>query len=134
MAGIGPAPKGAAQRRRRNKAAPVMVLTADGKVRGPELPDDFEWPDVTREWWETWRTSAQAARFTGTDWSFRIETAVLHADFWLGDLSVAGELRLREAKLGATPADRARLRIAVGEPDAPSALVVKLRRDRTRPH
>lgn len=58
---------------------------------------------------------------TETDWCFLLDTAVLHAEFWLGDRSVAGELRLRAAKFGATPEDRARLRIAVGEPDAQPA-------------
>jgi len=116
MAGIGPAPKDASQRRRRNKAAPVTVLTADGKVYGPDLPDDYDWPDATREWWQTWRTSAQAQTFAETDWSFLLDTAVLHADFWLGDRSrsLEAELRLRVAKFGATPADRARLRWQVG--------------------
>ena len=94
-------------------------------------PDSFDWPAATREWWRTWRTSAQASKFTETDWLFLLDTAVLHAEFWLGDPSVAGELRLRVAKFGATPEDRARLRLQVGEP---GAVVLKLRTDRTRPH
>ena len=44
-----------------------------------------------------------------------LDTALLHADFWLGDRSVEAGLRLRVAKFGATPEDRLRLRIAVGE-------------------
>jgi hypothetical protein len=134
VAGRGPAPgrnpnvKGADQRSRRNHAAPVAVLVADGKVYGPELPDDYDWPAATLEWWQTWRTSAQASKFIGTDWSFLIDTAVLHADFWLGNRSrsVAAELRLREAKFGATLEDRARLRWQVGEADVPPAPVARL--------
>jgi hypothetical protein len=129
MAGRGFAPKDASQRRRRNKAAPATVLTPDGKVYGPELPEDFDWPDATLKWWEAWRTAAQASRFTETDWSFLIDTAVLHAEFWLGNRnrSVAAELRLRAAKFGATPEDRARLRLQVGEAEvAPSAPVARL--------
>jgi hypothetical protein len=121
MAGHGPAPgsgaKDAAQRRRRNVNPPLTVVTADGNTYGPDLPDTYEWPAATLAWWETWRTSAQAQKFTDTDWSFLLDTAVLHADFWLGDRAIAGELRLRVAKFGATPEDRARLRITVGEPD-----------------
>jgi hypothetical protein len=98
---------------------PFTVVTADGKIHGPELPDSHEWPDATATWWETWRKSAQASKFTDTDWSFLLDTAVLHAEFWLGDRSVAAELRLRAAKFGATPEDRARLKIEVGDPDAP---------------
>ena len=39
------------------------------------------------------------------------ETALLHAQFWKGDVKLASELRLREAKYGFTPEDRARLRM-----------------------
>jgi hypothetical protein len=76
-----------------------------------------DWPDQTLDWWQTWRSCAQASTFTDTDWSFLLDTAVLHMAFWDGDHSVASELRLRAAKFGATPEDRARLKIAVGEPD-----------------
>ncbi len=130
MAGRGFAPgreKDASQRRRRNKAAPVTVLVADGKVYGPELPASHEWPEATVKWWQAWRTCPQASKFAETDWSFLIDTAVLHAEFWLGNYSVAAELRLRAAKLGATPEDRARLRISVGDPDGLPAPVAKLR-------
>lgn len=120
MAGHGPAPKPSETRRRRNAAAPLVVVASDGKMHGPELPEGFVWPDATRAWWFTWRRSAQAQTFTDTDWSFLLDTAVLHAEFWLGDRSVAGELRLRAAKFGATPEDRARLKIEVGDP-APAA-------------
>lgn len=127
MAGKGFAPKDPSQLRRRNRAAPVTVLVADGKVHGPELPDSFDWPDATLEWWQVWRTSAQASRFAETDWSFLLDTAVLHADFWLGDLTAAAELRLRLSKVGATPEDRARLRISVGDPDRLPAPPARLR-------
>jgi hypothetical protein len=97
----------------------MTVVASDGKVHGPDLPDSHEWPAATLAWWQTWRTSAQASTFTDTDWSFLLDTAVLHAEFWLGDRSVAAELRLRAAKFGATPEDRARLKIEIGEPQAP---------------
>lgn len=117
MAGHGPAPKSPDERRRRNAAPAMTVVAADGKQHGPELPDTHEWPDATKAWWETWRTCALASKFTDTDWSFLLDTAVLHGEFWLGDRSLAGELRLRAAKFGATPEDRARLKIEIGEPD-----------------
>lgn len=115
MAGRGPAPKDPSQRARRNREAPSLVVAEDGERRGPELPEDFEWPAATVKWWETWRASAQAQTFTDTDWSFLLDTAVMHAEFWLGNRALAGELRLRVAKFGATPEDRARLRLSVGE-------------------
>jgi hypothetical protein len=128
MAGKGFAPKDASQVRRRNKPAAVPVIVADGKVYGPDLPDSFEWPKATLDWWQTWRTCAQAPKFADTDWSFLIDTAVLHAEFWLGNRSLAPELRLRVAKFGATLEDRARLKFAVGEPDsAPDVPATRLR-------
>ncbi len=116
MAGRGPAPKDPSERRRRNITEPLTILKPDGQLHGPDLPDGIDWPDPTRDWWATWRKSAQASTFTDTDWSFLLDTAILHMEFWDGDRSVAAELRLRAAKFGATPEDRARLKIAVGEP------------------
>lgn len=118
MAGRGPAPKATRSRPRDQKRVDgaVTVVAADGELHGPELPEGFEWPEPTRGWWATWRKSAQAKTFTDTDWSFLIDTAVLHSEFWLGNVSAGAELRLRVAKFGATPEDRARLKISVGEP------------------
>ena len=127
MAGRGPAPgqgaKPADQRRRRNAptAEQFEVITADGELHGPELPDTHEWPEATLAWWETWRKSAMAPRFTDTDWSFLLDTAVLHAEFWMGDRKLAAELRLRVAKFGGTVEDRARLKVEIGDPDKPPA-------------
>jgi hypothetical protein len=118
MAGRGPAPKDPSEVRRRNVSPELVLVAADDQVRGPELPDGYEWPEETRAWWQHWRESPQSQVFIDTDWSFLLDTALLHADLWLGDLSVAGELRLRVAKFGATAEDRRRLRLAVGEPPA----------------
>ena len=120
MAGRGPAPKGTRSRERDNRPELVTVIAPDGEVHGPDLPDSVDWPDATRAWWQTWRTSAQAPLFTDTDWSFLLDTAVLHMEFWDGDRSVAPELRLRAAKFGATPEDRARLKLAIGQPSGPA--------------
>ena len=127
MAGRGPSPgqgaKPADQRRRRNapSTSQFEVVTADGKTHGPDLPDSHDWPEPTLAWWKTWQTCALAPKFTDTDWAFLLDTAVLHADFWLGNRAVAAELRLRAAKFGATPEDRARLKIEIGDPDKPPA-------------
>ena len=117
MAGRGPAPKDPAKRRRRNvDPVPTTVVASDDVVRGPELPASYDWPRQTREWWETWRSSPQATAFTDTDWGFLLDTALLHAELWAGNAAVASELRLRVAKFGATPEDRARLRMQIEEP------------------
>jgi hypothetical protein len=96
----------------------VEEVSADGKVRGPELPSGFDWPEQTRAWWQNWRTSAQSVRMTETDWDFMLDTAMLHAELWSGNGAVAPELRLRVAKFGATLEDRARLKMAIVAPDA----------------
>ncbi|MEO3976315.1 hypothetical protein [Streptomyces sp. CAU 1734] len=93
----------------------------------PELPDfrierdgelvDYIWPERTREWWAVWAESPQAEHFGTTDWQVLMETALVHARLWSGDLTVAAELRLRVAAFGATPADRARLRMVFAEAD-----------------
>ncbi len=117
MAGRGPAPTGKGEgTRRRNAPDQVVALERDDALRGPDLPPDIDWPDATKAWWHIWRTSAQAKTFTATDWSFLLDTAILHMEFWDGDRSVAPELRLRAAKFGATPEDRARLKISIGDP------------------
>src|SRR4051812_19791392 len=105
MAGRGPAPKETRSRPRdqRRAEAELTVIESDGKTHGPDLPDSLDWPDATRDWWDTWRRSAQAQTFTDTDWSFLLDTAVLHMEFWDGNRTAAAELRLRVAKFGATP-------------------------------
>lgn len=134
MAGRGPAPKETRSRARdqRRRGDELTVVEADGELHGPELPDDLDWPDATREWWRIWRVSPQARTFTETDWSFLLDTAVLHMEFWDGDRSVASELRLRAAKFGATPEDRARLKIAVGEPDKAKLPAPRTKRESAR--
>jgi hypothetical protein len=111
MGGRGPAPKESHSRARdtARRRTPAVTVVPDTIVRGPELPDGYEWPDATRSWWQHWRESPQAQTFIETDWSFLLDTALLHAEFWLGDLSRGAELRLRVAKFGATAEDRRRL-------------------------
>ena len=122
MAGRGPAPKDPSKRARRNADPVAMrVITADPTAQ-PDLPalylpdangkkKRFAWPEATKRWWKMWGDSPLASEFTANDWSELLDTALLHAQFWSGDTKVAGELRLRVAKFGATPEDRARLRI-----------------------
>lgn len=125
MAGRGPAPKPADKRARTNAdVVPLRVVVAVPSAQ-PELPVRFravadsdapfsevvDWPSATVEWWQMWGRSPLAASFTETDWAELLLAAFLHADFMEGNYKVAGELRLRTAKFGATPEDRLRLRI-----------------------
>lgn len=121
MAGRGPAPKDPSKRARRN-ADPIPTTTIRFE-RGeqPELPDQYDWPEPTRAWWDNWAKAPQAEHFMQTDWDFLLDTALVHAEVWSGNNERAGELRLRVSKLGATAEDRARLRLAFAEADEKEA-------------
>lgn len=118
MAGRGPAPKG--RRARSRDEAKLRTVESDGELRGPELPelpDDDVWHERTLDWWDTWRRSPQAQEFIDTDWSFLVDTALMHHTMWSkGRWEFAAELRLRAAKFGATPEDRLRLKLSVETP------------------
>ena len=60
------------------------------------------------------RASAQVQAMLDTDWDFLIDTAVLHHAMWSEQRwNLAAEIRLRLAKFGVTPEDRARLRMQI---------------------
>jgi hypothetical protein len=139
MGARGPVPKDPSERIRRNITTPLATVTPDGVERGPELPDGYEWPSETCRWWQHWREAPQSQTFLDTDWDYLLDTAMLHADFWMGDRSNASELRQRMAKFGATADDRRRLNLVVTEPggrpdwvSAPSARQTGNRKARLR--
>jgi hypothetical protein len=122
VAGRGPAPKGA---RARDRDTPEFERIANnGKLHGDPLPEDVlgdeTWHPRTVAWWKTWRESPLAQNFTGTDWDFLLDTALMHHTMWSkGKWEFAAELRLRAAKFGATPEDRMRLKIKIETPASP---------------
>jgi predicted LPLAT superfamily acyltransferase len=96
------------------------------KVAQPTLPSlgqdaegtAIEWHPNTIAWWKMWSDSELSKDFTATDWSFLIDTALMHHAMWSkGQWTLAAEVRLRVAKFGATPEDRARLRIVFESAD-----------------
>jgi len=116
MAGRGPAPKDPNRRARGFRGETLRVITAEPSPQ-PPLPDGYDWPEQTRRWWQMWAESPLSAEFTANDWSELLDTALIHARHWSGDKKAAAELRLRVAKFGATPEDRARLRITFAQAD-----------------
>ncbi|MFJ6547445.1 hypothetical protein [Microbacterium sp. NPDC091676] len=131
MPGKGRPPKNPAQRARRNKDVvelrvveiqptaqpklPTIYFDALGKDKQGEttvVKKRFTWPKTTQDWWAMLARHPLAVEFTELDWAYLAETAMIHAQFWKGDVKLAGELRLREAKYGFTPEDRARLRMS----------------------
>ena len=119
MGGVPPKP--ADQRARRNKDPIVgrtIAITPDRQPPlPPKMPDGEQWPLQTRRWWKMWRNSPLSSEFIDADWTFLLDTAVIHGKLWNGDTSVAAELRLRVAKFGMTAEDRARLRITFAAAD-----------------
>ena len=107
MAGRGPTPKPSSTRVRRNKQ-PVteQVIEVEAGTQ-PDLPDlmpmmdpdgenfGVQWPAATARWWNMWAEHPIAETFTDSDWSFLLDTALLHGAYWSGDLKVAAELRQR---------------------------------------
>ena len=120
MAGMGPPPKPPEKRARRNKGPDMHVIVSE-PVPQPALPKRMPngdpWPEITRAWWRMWGKDPLAAEFRATDWAELRDTAAIHGAYWSGDLKMAGELRLRTAKFGATAEDRARLRITYAAAD-----------------
>lgn len=126
MAGRGPAPKPAGRRARTN-ADPVPTRSLRlVREPAPDLPslgvdkdgEPAEWHPRTVDWWETWKRSPLANDFTADDWSFLLDTALMHHAMWSkGQWTLAAEVRLRVAKFGQTPEDRARLRITFADAD-----------------
>lgn len=125
MAGQGPPPKDPQKRSRRNKDVAQLRIVEIQPTPQPDLPDftvevkidgemvtqEFVWPVMTRDWWVMLAQHPLVTEFIDADWSYLLDTARLHAAYWMGKLDLASELRLREAKYGFTPEDRARLRL-----------------------
>ena len=135
MAGNGPPPKNPSARARRNKEVVQLRVVQAVSAPKPDLPEfevevkrdgepvmvPFVWPAATRDWWSMLDSHPLAPEFTEMDWSYLLDTALIHASFWKGSLDRAAELRLREAKYGFTPDDRARLRITFAQATEPSS-------------
>lgn len=122
MAGRGPTPKPAGRRAGHSRAADmhILALTRAGKQEMPDdlLEGDECWHPATIRWWERWSGSPLSADWTTVDWAEFEACAVLHHQFMKKrTFTLASELRLRMAKFGATPEDRARLRIAFADAD-----------------
>lgn len=118
MAGRGPAPKPAARRARTNAdpiGSTILEFRPGDRI---DLPEDLEWHPRTQAWWRTWQESPQADTFTDLDWSFLLDTALMHHAMWeKGQWTLAAEVRLRVGKFGSTPEDRARLRMVFADAD-----------------
>lgn len=116
----GPPPKNPGKRARPNKDGGPGPRFIDFRDTKPdvELPDIYDWHDMTRLWWRHWVESPLTDECSSADWDYLLETAFIHTAFWqTGRVQYAAELRQRVGLFGATPADRARLRIFLADAD-----------------
>lgn len=131
MAGIGPAPKGEGQRRRRNEPA-RGEWTDFGPLTEPVLPERpgpaprkpkakrGQWHPRTIALWNAWREDPVTASYGPADLAAVIELAYLADEFATGgnpELKFqrvsASELRLRMDGLGLTPKGKRDLRVRI---------------------
>lgn len=116
-----PGPPPAEHKRRRNAdtyAGLHSTVVDDGELTGPGL-EGASWSAAARAYWEIWRHSPMAKAFLDTDWARLRMTLLLIEDYLRNPtaqkLSVIAS---QEASLGATVADRLRLRMRIVKPDA----------------
>lgn len=115
MGGTGPVPS-ASRRRKNSDPVQPTVLPADGySGPSPDLPGGHDYDTRTLSWYETWRSSPQAATFLATDWQRLHMLAQLVELYWAKpSKDLLSEIRLNESAIGGTAADRMRLRWSLG--------------------
>ncbi|GAA2294002.1 hypothetical protein GCM10010149_47420 [Nonomuraea roseoviolacea subsp. roseoviolacea] len=121
----------------RRNADPVDSITLNNPplVEAPRLRGYAKYSAATREWWDTWKDSPQSAAFTSTDWMRLAMLAPLVEQYHEEPkTALLAEIRLNEERLGATVADRQRLRMKLSGPkeDKPKLAPVKDIADRRK--
>ncbi|WP_327377680.1 hypothetical protein OG393_29260 [Streptomyces sp. NBC_01216] len=108
----GPAPNPSSVRRNKDHALGARKLSGRSGV-GRELPKALGiTTSGAKRFWMTWSQAPQTEDWMDTDWAeLEIVTKLVDA-FYLGDMKLAGEIRQRVGKWGATTEDRARLRMS----------------------
>src|SRR4051794_12198648 len=117
MRGRPPKPDDQATRPERRQHQWVELGT-DPVPGAPMLPRADEYSEEVRAWWNTWRRSPQASLFAATDWMcLRMLAPLVEAYYREPTTALHAEIRLTEAKLGATVADRMQLRMRITRRD-----------------
>ncbi|MER5441137.1 hypothetical protein [Streptomyces sp. NPDC002790] len=107
----GPAPSPNSRRRNTDHALGDHSLTlSSGESRA--LPKALAITSGgAKRFWKTWASAPQTEHWLETDWAELELTTKLVDAFYQGDVKLAGEIRQRVGKWGATTEDRARLRM-----------------------
>lgn len=102
---------------RRNKHEHAVELSPEARPGRP-LPSYLPVSsNAAKHFWKTWSESPQSATWMETDWEELAVTVLLVDELYKGDTKLAGEIRQRVAKWGATNEDRARLRMKFEKPE-----------------
>lgn len=123
MAGSGALPKAPDRKAGRGGSTKGLAVVPFQPVGKQDMPDDLlgpeeAWHPATVRWWNRWASSPLVDTWTSVDWSEFEACAVLHHEFMKKrTFTLASEIRLRMQKFGATPEDRARLRITFADAD-----------------
>ncbi len=130
------------QRDTDRRQAETVTVEDTGALAGPELPqgvlpDGEAWHPQTVALWADLRRSPLMRDEPALTWSYLLDTAALHHRLWAhGEYRHAPELRLRLAKIAATPEDRQRMKIKIAErvpaDGRPSSLVTDIAARRAR--
>lgn len=86
------------------------VLTSQGDIIHLPIPNN------TYVWWASLRRMPHCVLWQPSDWSFALDTAMVHAQASLGQIGAMAELRMREKSLGTTVDSRRDLRLRYVEP------------------
>lgn len=108
----GPLPKDPNTRARRNRSTTAAKLVDRGDARPtgvPPLPAGLPWHELTQAWWADVWASPMAGEYLKVDVHGLFRLAMLVNRFWMGDPSVAAEIRLTGQRFGLSPFDRRQL-------------------------
>lgn len=65
------------------------------------LPDTFDWPEETINWFEGWRDSPLTDDFDQIKWNYLFDTALIHATAYLtGQVGYLSQVSAREREMG----------------------------------
>ncbi|MGW1867938.1 phage terminase small subunit [Streptomyces mauvecolor] len=107
----GPAPNPNARRRNTDHALGEHGLS-HGSGEGRALPKALAIETGgAKRFWRTWASAPQTEHWLETDWAELELTTRLVDAFYQGNVRLAGEIRQRVGRWGATTEDRARLRM-----------------------
>jgi hypothetical protein len=121
VAGPGRIPKQTRSRKRdtARREAETITISDDGTLHGPDLPEGAlpggqDWHEQTRMLWRELRQHPLLRDEPGVTWQYLIDSCALHSVMWSrGRWDLASEIRLRLAKIAATPEDRQRMKVNI---------------------